>query len=57
MQGETVPPPCQFKEHERETLPLPFIAFLLGIAGIPHSAKSAGNAGTSTYQAIETVKW
>jgi len=57
MQGETVPPPCQFQEHKRETLSHPFIAFLLGIAGIPHSAKSVGNAGTSIYQAIESVKW
>ena len=31
-------------------------AFLCGIAGIPHSARSVLNVDTSTYQAIESAK-
>jgi 3-oxoacyl-[acyl-carrier protein] reductase len=55
MQGIAIPPPHVKRRHKK--VPLLRYAFLLGIAGIPYSAKSACNADTSTWQAIEPVKW
>jgi hypothetical protein len=46
---------CPGEERGQKKLPPLRHAFLFGIARIPHSAKSACSAGTSTYQAIESV--
>jgi hypothetical protein len=44
---------CPFREKQVKDTSSVRHAFLFGIAGIPHSAKSVCGAGTSTHQVIE----